>query len=163
MKTAEDILRDKGGELVSVSPDTSLRRALQLMNEKNVGSVLVLDDDKPVGIWTERNLLQNVLNEGFNIDKQKISDFMRADLAFVAHSDSIYKLMDTCLGLRRRRLLVEKEGVFLGVLSAGDVMKACLQEKSSELENLSAIVSWKYYEDWKGKNSDYIKIAPDAL
>ena len=107
MKTAEDILKEKGGVLVSVSPDASLREALQLMNDKHVGSVLVIDDGRPVGIWTERDLLQNVLDEGFDVDGQKISDYMIVDLGFVDHSDSIYKLMDTCLGLRRRRILVE--------------------------------------------------------
>jgi len=133
------------------------------MTEKKVGSVLVLDSGKPVGIWTEDDLAENVLCDDFNIDQRTISDYMKTDMAFAAHSDSIYKLMDTCLGLRRRHILIEREGDFVGILSAGDIMKACLQEKSQELQHLNAIVSWEYYEDWKRQDVDYFKIAPDAL
>ena len=49
-------------------------------------------------------------------------------------------------------MLIEKNGRFIGLLSAGDVMKACLQEKSAELEALQAMVNWEYYEEWKSRS-----------
>ena len=54
-------------------------------------------------------------------------------------------------GLRIRHLLVEKEGRPIGLLSAGDVMKATLEMKNRELKALNAMVSWDYYEDWRWK------------
>jgi hypothetical protein len=50
-----------------------------------------------------------------------------------------------------RHLLIEKNGEFIGVLSSGDVMKANLNEKTKELEELNAMVSWEYYENWRWK------------
>ena len=50
----------------------------------------------------------------------------------------------------------------MGILSVGDVMKACLQEKSGELDNLKAIVSWEYYEDWKGARRTRAAFPPGA-
>mgnify|MGYP001979115336 CR=1 FL=1 len=71
------------------------------------------------------------------------------NVRFAAHDDSIYSLMDQFLGLRFRHFPVEKDGEFIGLLSIGDVLKACLHEKTQEFEELHGMVSWEYYEEWK--------------
>ena len=152
MKTARDILKSKSPEVYSVSADTIIRDALQIMNENHVGSVLVKDGEKIIGIWTDQELVKDLLAEGFDIDTSKIGDYMIAKIEWAPASDSIYHLMDRLLGLRMRRILVELEGEFIGILSSGDIMKACLMEKDSELKELNSIVSWEYYEDWMHTN-----------
>jgi len=151
MKTAEDIVKENPKEIICVSPENTLYEALQLMNEKYIGSVLVKDGDSFVGIWTERDLMEDALLEDFDPRTAKVKDYMTKELVYAEHTDTLYQLIDIFVGRRVRRLPVEKEGKFIGILSAGDVMRATLLEKDNELKELNAMVSWEYYENWRWK------------
>jgi signal-transduction protein with cAMP-binding, CBS, and nucleotidyltransferase domain len=154
MKIAHDIVRQKGGGIISVSRDTTVREALMLMNQKGVGSVVVTLEGRPIGIWTSRNLMHNVLMKGFDPTAAKVGDLMVSRLKTAPYTDDAYNLMDKFLGLRVNHLLIEKEGKTIGLLSSGDVMKAVIQEKTEELETLNRMVSWEYYEEWRWKPSE---------
>ena len=149
MKTADDIVSEKGTEIFSVDCRTPLRNALALMVSKNVGSVVVTKDLEPVGIWTSRDLMRNVLANGFDPETRPIEDYVVRRIHSAPHTDTAYELMDKFLGLRVNHLLIEKEGRFVGMLSTGDVMKATITEKTKELRKLNTMVSWQYYEEWK--------------
>ena len=149
MKTAEDILAIKGSEVVSVTPEATIREALHIMVAHKIGAILIMDGGRVAGIWTERDLMRHILVEGFDPDTARMADHMVAHIRFAAHDDSIYSLMDQFLGLRFRHLPVEKDGEFIGLLSIGDVLKACLHEKTQEFEELHGMVNWEYYEEWK--------------
>ncbi len=151
MKTAEDLLNEKGGQVISVAPDSTVYDALSVMCDNNIGSILVKDGENMVGIWTERDLIKLTLEKNFNPKTAKISECMSVNLVKAPHDCSIYKMMDVFLGKRLRHLLIEKEGVFIGLLSIGDVVKANLVEKTQELENLNKIVSFEYYSNWQWK------------
>ena len=151
MKTAEQMINEKGNHLISVSPNTSVYDALRLMIEKQIGAILVKKGDEIVGIWTERDLMRNTVTAGFDAQKAKIGDYMTTGLKSAPASDTVYMLKDKFLGLKLRHLLIEKEGKYIGLLSIGDVIKASIQEKDQELKNLNAMVSWEYYENWRWK------------
>jgi signal-transduction protein with cAMP-binding, CBS, and nucleotidyltransferase domain len=118
------------------------------MNARKVGAILVTRDGKPVGIWTERDLMRNILDAAFDPKTTRIEDVMTKDLISASHTDTVYNLMDKFLGLRVRHLLVEKDGETIGMISGGDVMKASIQEKDEELKQLNTMVGWDYYENW---------------
>jgi signal-transduction protein with cAMP-binding, CBS, and nucleotidyltransferase domain len=122
--------------------------ALKQMNARKVGAILVTRDGKPVGIWTERDLMRNILDAAFDPKTTRIEDVMTKDLISASHTDTVYNLMDKFLGLRVRHLLVEKDGETIGMISGGDVMKASIQEKDEELKQLNTMVGWDYYENW---------------
>ena len=149
MKTAEDIIEAKGGNVVSVTPTTTIHAALKVMVENKIGAVLIVDEERIAGIWTERDLMRNTLTEWFNPKVAQIKNYMVSDVQFASHDDSIYDLMDKFLGLRLRHLPIERDGEFIGLLSIGDVLKACLHEKTLEFEKIYGMVSWDYYEEWK--------------
>ena len=149
MKTAEDIIKINASDVVSVSPRATIHDALEIMTACKIGAILVIENKRIVGIWTERDLMRNVLSEGFDLQSAQIEDYMIQPVQFAAHDDSIYDLMDKFLGLRFRHLPIEKNGEFIGFLSIGDVLKACLHEKTQEFEQLNGIVNWNYYEEWK--------------
>lgn len=151
MKTAEQMINEKGNHLISVPPNTSIYDALRLMIEKQIGAILVKKGDEIVGIWTERDLMRNTVNAGFDAQKAKIGDYMTTGLKSAPASDTVYMLKDKFLGLKLRHLLIEKEGKYIGLLSIGDVIKASIQEKDRELKDLNAMVSWEYYENWRWK------------
>lgn len=149
MKTADDILKEKNRDMISVNADTSVIDAVKIMNENNIGAILIKKENEIIGIWTERDLLKNSLREGFNPATAVIGDYMNTGLQSAAHTSTIYQLMDKFLGRRLRHLLIEKDGRYIGLLSAGDVSKAQLADKTEELQKLNAMVGWEYYENWR--------------
>lgn len=159
MRTAEEILNDKGSNagMVCVDHDTVICEALKVMKENRIGAILVKRDEEIVGIWTERDLMGNCLDENFDPKKAVIGDHMNSNLQSVKHTENVYEIMDKFLGKRIRHLLVEKDGKYVGMLSSGDVMRAKMIEKDDELKRLNAMVSWEYYENWKWEKS---KIPP---
>ena len=154
METAKDMLEGKDREIVSVPVGTTLFGALEKMNQNRVGAILVTRDDKIIGIWTERDLMQDVIKEGFDLNKSLIEDYMTTELISAPHTDTVFNLMDKFLGLRIRHLFIEEEGDMIGLVSGGDVMKCVIHEKDAELKQLNSMVSWDYYEDWKFKPGD---------
>ena len=151
MKTANDMIHEKGSDILCVPEGTTVLEALKLMNARKVGAIMVTREDKPVGIWTERDLMRNTLNEAFDPKTVRIEDYMTRDLIFAPYTDTVYNLMDKFLGLRVRHLLIEKNGKTIGMVSSGDVMKASIQEKDGELKQLNSMVGWDYYENWRWK------------
>lgn len=148
MRTAEDIIREKNREILSVSADTLIHEALQVMVEHKVGAIMIEENNKIIGVWTERDLMRNTLDEGFDPKSAAVGNYMVTKLHSAPHTDSVYNLMDKFLGLRVRHLPVEKHGEYIGLLSIGDVIRANLYEKTRELEALNAVVGWEYYEQW---------------
>ena len=148
MRNAEEILKDKDYEIISVSPETPISEALQLMIKNQIGAMLVKDKDEIVGIWTERDLMRNTVTAGFDPSTAKIGDYMTTGLLSAPHDNSCYELLDKFLGMRLRHLLIMKEEKFIGLVSIGDVIKSCLQAKDEELRKLNKFISWEYYENW---------------
>lgn len=149
MKTANDMIQEKGRDILCVPEGTIILEALKQMNAHKVGAILVTRDGKPVGIWTERDLMRNTINEAFDPKAARIEEYMTRDLIFAPYTDTVYNLMDKFLGLRVRHLLIEKDGQTIGMVSSGDVMKASIQEKDGELKQLNSMVGWDYYENWR--------------
>lgn len=151
MKTAKDMIQEKQRGVFSVSEDTVLFEALKKMNQHRVGAILVTKGEDVVGIWTERDLMRNIIQEGFDPKQMHIGDFMTTKLVSAPHTDTVYNLMDKFLGLRIRHLLIEENGRFIGLVSVGDAMRCAIAEKDAEFRQLNSLVSWEYYENWKWK------------
>ena len=149
METAKDMVADKGREMESVPVGTTLFATLEKMNHKKVGAILVTRDEKIIGIWTERDLMRDIIQEKFDLKTALIEEHMTTQLISAPHTDTVYNLMDKFLGLRVRHLLIEEDGDIIGLVSGGDVMKCVVHEKDAELRQLNSMVSWDYYENWK--------------
>ncbi|MCB0263608.1 MAG: CBS domain-containing protein [Calditrichia bacterium] len=151
MTTAEEILNEKGAYMHSVSPDTSIFDALQLMISKRIGAILVKEGHEIVGIWTERDLMHNTVKDGFTCQNARIGDYMTTKLVSVPHTASIWELKDMFLGRRLRHLLIERDEKYIGLLSVGDVTRASLQEQADQLKELNDMVHLDYYDEWRWK------------
>ena len=149
METAKDMVADKQHEIVSVPVGTKIITALEKMNQKKVGAMLITRDEQIIGIWTERDLMRNILKDDFDLNSAVIDDYMTTQIVTAPHTDTVYNLMDKFLGLRLRHLLIEENGRIIGIVSGGDVMKCVIHSKDAELRQLNSMVSWDYYEDWK--------------
>ena len=149
MKRAQDLINEKGADLITISADATIQEALKLMVAKQIGAILVQENDQIVGIWTERDFMRNSIVDSFDPSRSRVGDYMTKDLITVDSSENIYRMMDKFLGLRVRHLPVEKDGEIIALLSAGDVIKAALHEKTKEFDELNEMVSWEYYENWR--------------
>lgn len=149
--TAEDIIEGKGSQIIHVSPDTTIYDALNLMVGNKIGAIMVREGKKYVGIWTERDLMRNTISKNFDPKTAKIGDYMTKELLFVPHDTVVYKIKDIFLGKRVRRILVTRRNKFIGLLTVGDVIKACLQQREEEARKLSDLVNLEYYDEWRWK------------
>ncbi len=148
MKTAEDIIAEKGSETVCVSKEQTLFEAIQLMNEKKIGAILVKEGDNMIGIWTERDYLRNSSDADFDPKAAKVVDHMTSPLHFAPHDANLTQLEEMFLGLYLRHIPVQKEDRFIGMVSIGDVLRANLLEKDRKIKELNSLASWQYYENW---------------
>ena len=148
MKTAEELIQEQNRKLVTVSPETTIYKALEKMIQNKIGSILVESDGELVGIWTERDFLRNSLDSNFDPHSAVIKEYMHKDLLYANYDESIFQLMDKFLGLRVRQLLIKKGDRFIGLLSSGDVIRENLKERAAELKRLNQAFSWEYYENW---------------
>jgi signal-transduction protein with cAMP-binding, CBS, and nucleotidyltransferase domain len=149
MNTAEDIVKDKDRQIVSIAHDETILQACQIMVENGIGAALISKDEEIVGIWTERDLLRNTAEQGFDPNTARVGDYMSSPVHTASHDTHIYRLAEMFLGLFLRHLVIEKDGQYIGFISIGDVLRASLLEKDRELREVNALVSWDYYENWK--------------
>ncbi|MGB4247458.1 MAG: CBS domain-containing protein [Pseudohongiellaceae bacterium] len=148
-RTARDILKEKGGHMVTISSEATVYQAVKIMTQNRVGSIVVVDEGRIVGIWTERDLMYRVIDEGFNPKTELIGHTMTKTLISANVNDQAFQLYDKFLGRRIRHLLIEEDGEYVGILSVGDVMRANLQQRAEEYKDLNEMVSLEYYENWK--------------
>ena len=148
-RTARDILKEKGGHMVTVSTEATVYQAVKIMTQNRVGSIVIVDEGRIVGIWTERDLMYRVLAEDFDPKTELVSSSMTRHLISANIDEQAIQLYDKFLGRRIRHLLIEDNGEYVGILSVGDVMRANLQQSTEEYRELNEMVSLEYYENWK--------------
>ena len=138
MSKVSDILACKGGKTVSVPPQTNVIEALRLMAANNIGSVLVVEHDKYLGIVTERDYSRKVVLQGKNSGDTKVSEIMTGNLPHISPDDSVEHCMSLMNDSQIRYLPVFENGNFINIISITDVVKETIirqQQVISHLDN----------------------------
>lgn len=138
MKTVCDILKTKGYQIWSISPDAKIFDALLLMAKKEVGALLVIESGAPVGIVSERDYARKVALEGKSSRVSLVQDIMSKDVLYINIDANIEECMALMINKRVRHLPVYDGEKLSGIISIGDVVKAVIDEKEfliKELEN----------------------------
>jgi CBS domain-containing protein len=141
MKTVRDVLKTKGSDICSVRPETIVYDALKLMAEKNIGAVLVLDGERPVGIFSERDYARQVILKGKTSKDTPVHEVMTSRVVFVRPEQNIEECMALMTAKRCRHLPVLEAGKLVGILSIGDVVKAVISEKEFHISQLENYIS----------------------
>jgi len=141
MKTVRDLLKAKGRDLWSVTPETTVYDTLKLMADKNIGAVLILDGGQTVGIFTERDYARQVILKGKASKDTPVHEVMTTRVVFVRPEQTIEDCMALMTDKRCRHLPVLDEGRLAGVLSIGDVVKTVISEKQFIIEQLENYIS----------------------
>jgi len=141
MKSVRDLLKQKGRDVWSVAPESTVYDALALMAEKNIGALLVREAGRPVGIFSERDYARQVILKGKASKETLVRDVMTSKVVFVRPEQSIEECMALMTDKRFRHLPVLEEGQLVGMLSIGDVVKAVISEKDFLIEQLANYIS----------------------
>ncbi len=141
MTIVSQLLRTKGHDVWSVSPDTSIFDALKLMGDMNVGAVLVLDEGDVAGIFSERDYARKVVLHGKSSRKTAVKDAMTTEVISVRPDQSIEACMTLMTDKHFRHLPVLSEaGELAGIISIGDVVKALLSEQETVINQLEEYI-----------------------
>lgn len=136
MKKVNDILTKKGAVVISISSDAKIIEALQLMQDSNVGSVVVMDQGKYRGILTERDYARKVILLDKNSSDTVVSEIMSTDLPVVELGSSIEVCMILMSENNIRYLPVIEKGELIGIISSNDLIKATIQDHLETIEHL---------------------------
>ena len=142
MITVRDLLANKRVEGVwSVAPDTTVYQALELMAEKNVGALLVMTDNRLVGVFSERDYARKCVLKGRNSRDTPVADLMSSPVIYV-HADQSAEHCLAIMTQRQIRHLPVLEGdQVIGVVSIGDVGKAIISHQQEALKDLETYIT----------------------
>ena len=133
------LLSEKKNNVFSVSPNDTVQVAVLVMNHHHIGSVVVVDEGKLVGIFTERDVLQRIVAGGLDATSTRISQVMTRELTTVTPATELNEALDLIASRRHRHLPVLEDGNLVGLISIGDITRYL--SDSFELERGSL---WSY-------------------
>ncbi len=140
MATVRDMLRTKGYDIWSVTPDTTVCDALKLMAEKNIGAVLVMDGDRVAGIVTERDYSRKVTLQGKTAAETLVREIMTERVMCVRPEDTAEQCMALMTEKRVRHLPVLEDDHLIGIVSIGDVVKATIEQQKFIINQLEEYI-----------------------
>lgn len=138
----EQILQSKGADVYAVRPGDSIAEAVGVLNDKNIGAVVVRDPSgKVVGILSERDVVRRLGKHGAEAMTLRVSDCMTGDVHTCSPDASLDELMSMMTRKRIRHLPVTADGRIVGVVSIGDVVKRKIEETEQEAAALKEYIS----------------------
>lgn len=141
MSTVRNILQSKGNVVFSISPDNTVYEGLEYLKEKNLGGLVVLENEKLIGVFTERDYARKVILKGRASKETLIRDIMASNPVFVNPDNTLDDCMQLMTDKFIRHLPVMENDKLMGVISIGDIVKYIINEKDFIIENLEHYVT----------------------
>jgi CBS domain-containing protein len=141
MQTVQQVLGNKGSQVWSVSADQSVYEATSQLAQRNVGALVVMDDERLVGIFSERDCVRRVVLARRSLTDTRVRDVMTTSVKTARPSDSVDRCMRVMTELRIRHLPVIEDERVVGMISVGDLVKAQLSEQESLIHDLESYIS----------------------
>jgi len=140
--TVAKILKSKGNdEVVTISAERSVTEAAQMLAEKRIGSLVVSDDGKlPLGILSERDIVRELGRRGPGCLSERVEQMMTTRLVTCTRADKADDVLATMTSGRFRHMPVVEEGVMVGLITLGDVVKYRLEELEMEKGALQGMI-----------------------
>ncbi len=141
MATVKQILEKKGCEIWSIAPEASVYEALQIMSEKNVGALLVIESGDLVGIFSERDYARKLILKGKFSRDTRVSELMTAEVIYIEPHRSIEDCMALMTARRIRHLPVMENERLIGIVTIGDVGKRIISDQEFTIRQLGKYVT----------------------
>ena len=139
--TVSDILQIKGSNVYSVTSQLTVYEALKAMGEKNVGALLVMEDEKLLGIISERDYARKIILKGKSSADTLVKEIMTEKVISVSPDDNIEKCMELMSEKKIRHLPVVKDEKVIGVISITDVVTAIIESQKETISLLHNYIS----------------------
>lgn len=136
-----DILSSKGSNVFSVSENITVYEALKIMGEKNIGALLVMEEENLRGIISERDYARKIVLKGKSSQETTVNEIMTKEVITVLPEDDIEKCMGLMSGRHIRHLPVMKDNKVLGVISITDVVTAIIDLQKNTITHLENYIS----------------------
>lgn len=141
MTTVRDMIRNKGREVFSIAPEASVFEALERMAKHNIGALLVVSEDKMVGIVSERDCIRKVDLKGRNVKETPVREIMTEDVITVDCSQPLEECMSLMIDRNIRHLPVYDGGELVGLLSVRDVLREVIEVQQDMLSQLERYIT----------------------
>lgn len=144
MKTrtsARELLLEKSGEIHSVPPDALVYEALELLAQRDIGALIVVEDGQVRGIFSERDYARKVILKGKSSKNSPVRSMMTRDVLFVSPDESIEGCMQLMTSKRVRHLPVMDENRLIGIITIGDVVKQVISDQEFRINELEKYIS----------------------
>ena len=142
MKLVKHLLDAKGRHIISITPDSSVFDAIKLMADKAIGSLVVMDEDeKLVGIVTERDYARKVIIKGRSSRDTHVSDIMSTNVLTAASDHTVNDCMELMTEKKIRHLPVVEDNQVIAMVSIGDLVQAIIADQKEEIEHLEHYIS----------------------
>ncbi|MGK2868775.1 MAG: CBS domain-containing protein [Mycobacterium sp.] len=136
-----DVLKGKGAAVATITPETPVAVLLTGLVDRNIGAMVVVGPDGPVGIVSERDVVHKLHELGADLLARPVSEIMTRHLVFCSPGDSVDSLSAAMTHNRVRHIPVIENGRLAGIVSIGDVVKTRMQELESSQEHLQAYIT----------------------
>lgn len=133
--------KKQGATIVSIGPNDTMYRALEVMAERNVGALVVLEDGRLVGMLSERDYARKVILKGLASRDVKVGDVMTREVVTVDPDATVGDCMQRMTDGRFRHLPVLEDGRVVGVISIGDLVATIIADQAFEIEQLQGYIS----------------------
>jgi len=144
MDTISHILKDKGGDVHHAGPDITVLRAVEMMSAMHIGALMVCQEGKPIGMFTERDLMTRVILAGRDPGKTTIEEVMSTDVVYVEPSTRAEEAMAVMTERRCRHLPVVAGGQVVGLISIGDLVRWVSRNQEFHIRALEDYITGKY-------------------
>jgi CBS domain-containing protein len=140
MKVAE-ILQAKGTKVFSITSDITVYEALKAMGERNIGALLVIEDQQLMGIISERDYARKIILKGKSSHDTLVKEIMTEKVISISPEDNIDKCMELMSERHIRHLPVMKDGIVTGIISITDVVTAIIASQKETISYLHNYIS----------------------
>ncbi len=140
MNFISQILKTKGDKRWSIAPQETAYKALQLMSEKNLGALLVIDKEKVIGMFTERDYARKVILKGKSSKTTAVSELMTKEVLYVDPETSVEGCMALMTEKCVRHLPVMEKKQLVGVVTVGDVVKQLIADQKFKILELERYI-----------------------
>jgi CBS domain-containing protein len=140
MHSIRDILRDKGTTVRSIHPDETVYEAIRQMAEHGIGALLVVENDQPVGLLSERDYSRKVILHGLRSRETTVRTIMSAPLLTISPDASVQEALSMMTEKYIRHLPVLDGSGVIGLVSIGDLVKAVIEDQQALIEQLESFI-----------------------
>jgi len=138
------VLAEKGRQVYTVAPSVTVRQAVRQMNDAGVGALLVAEGTRPVGMFTERDVLRRVVDAGRDSNTTRVADAMTTELVMVEPSTTVEEAMAIMTASRFRHLPVMEADRIAGLVSIGDLLRWVSISQEMHIQKLTDYITGRH-------------------